>query len=80
MIIAIDFDGTICRSTFPTIEGTMPGAKEVISRLHAGGHYIRGVLLIRNAEISKKQASYKLPKFMRTPTICPLVPKTCLKL
>ena len=40
MIIAIDSDGTICRSPFPTIEGTMPGAKEVISRLHAGGHYI----------------------------------------
>ena len=40
MIIAIDFDGTICRSTFPAIEGTMPGAKEVITRLHEQGHYL----------------------------------------
>lgn len=40
MIIAIDFDGTICRSEFPTITGVMPYAKEVINRLHADGHYI----------------------------------------
>lgn len=39
MIIAIDFDGTICRSKFPKIEGAMPYAKEVINRLHEN-HYI----------------------------------------
>ncbi|HOU67617.1 MAG TPA: HAD hydrolase family protein [Paludibacteraceae bacterium] len=40
MIIAIDFDGTICRSTFPRIEGAEIYAKEVINRLHEKGHYI----------------------------------------
>lgn len=40
MIIAIDFDGTICRSKFPTIEGLQPYAKEVITELHKRGHYI----------------------------------------
>ncbi len=53
---------------------------ELFSTMDVNHILLRGVLLIRNAEISKKQASYKLPKFMRTPTICPLVPKTCLKL
>jgi len=40
MIIAIDFDGTICRSTFPVIEGLQPYAKEVINKLYDDGHYI----------------------------------------
>jgi hypothetical protein len=40
MIIAIDFDGTICRSTFPYIEGEMPYAKEIINNLYDEGHYI----------------------------------------
>ena len=40
MIIAIDFDGTICRGSFPAIDGEMPYAKEVINKLHSAGHYI----------------------------------------
>ena len=40
MIIAIDFDGTICRSQFPTIQGEQPYAAEVIRKLHERGHYI----------------------------------------
>lgn len=40
MIIAIDFDGTICRGKYPAIEGAQPYAREVITRLHEGGHYI----------------------------------------
>lgn len=40
MIIAIDFDGTICRGSFPTITGAMPYAQEVINHLHSEGHYI----------------------------------------
>lgn len=40
MIIAIDFDGTICRGIFPQIDGQQPYAGEVITRLHAAGHYI----------------------------------------
>lgn len=40
MIIAIDFDGTICRGKFPIIDGQMPYAKEVINRLHDNGHYL----------------------------------------
>lgn len=40
MIIAIDFDGTICRGTFPTIDGMQPYAKDIINELHSEGHYI----------------------------------------
>lgn len=40
MIIAIDFDGTICRGAYPNIEGLMPDAKRYIQRLKADGHYI----------------------------------------
>lgn len=40
MIVAIDFDGTICRGTFPCIDGLQPGAREVITRLYEEGHYI----------------------------------------
>lgn len=40
MIIAIDFDGTICRGTYPAIAGEQPYAKEVINRLKGDGHYI----------------------------------------
>ena len=40
MIIAIDFDGTICRGQFPNIDGLQPYAKEIINRLHDDGHYI----------------------------------------
>lgn len=41
MIIAVDFDGTICRSAhFPQIDGEMPYAGETLRRLHADGHYI----------------------------------------
>lgn len=40
MIIAIDFDGTICRGEYPNIDGLQPFAKETINRLHDDGHYI----------------------------------------
>lgn len=40
MILAIDFDGTICRGTFPNIEGESPYAGEIIRKLKADGHYI----------------------------------------
>lgn len=41
MIIAIDFDGTICRTTrFPLIDGETPYAADTIRQLHADGHYI----------------------------------------
>lgn len=40
MIIAVDFDGTICRSSFPQINGQQPYAKEVINELYDKGHYI----------------------------------------
>lgn len=40
MIIAIDFDGTICRSKFPVIQGALPYAKEVINRLHENNYII----------------------------------------
>ncbi|GAB6010819.1 hypothetical protein [Viscerimonas tarda] len=40
MIIAIDFDGTICRGKYPAIDGLQPYAKDVINRLYDEGHYI----------------------------------------
>ncbi|SRR5690554_5226229 len=40
MIIAIDFDGTICRGTYPNIDGLMPYAKESIQALKIDDHYI----------------------------------------
>lgn len=40
MIIAIDFDGTICTGKYPDIDGLQPYAKEMINKLYADGHYI----------------------------------------
>ncbi len=40
MIIAIDFDGTICRGAYPNIEGQQPYAKEAINKLYEDGHYV----------------------------------------
>jgi len=40
MIIAIDFDGTICGGKYPAIDGLQPYAKDMINRLYAEGHYI----------------------------------------
>lgn len=40
MIIAIDFDGTICRGKYPAIDGQQPYAVETINALHNAGHYI----------------------------------------
>ena len=40
MIIAVDFDGTIARSEFPTIKGEYPNAGKALRQLHEDGHYI----------------------------------------
>lgn len=40
MIIAIDFDGTICTGRFPAIDGLQPYAKQIIDRLYNDGHYL----------------------------------------
>jgi hypothetical protein len=40
MIIAIDFDGCICRGKYPAIDGLMPYAKTTINDLYDRGHYI----------------------------------------
>lgn len=40
MIIAVDFDGTICRGSYPRIDGEQPYAGEVIRQLYEAGHYI----------------------------------------
>lgn len=49
MIIAIDFDGTICKGQFPNIEGFVPDAKKYINQLKADGHYII-IYTCRNGE------------------------------
>lgn len=40
MIIAVDFDGTIVRSQYPTIQGEQPYAVETLKKLKDEGHYI----------------------------------------
>jgi hypothetical protein len=40
MIIAIDFDGTICFDAYPGIGCIQPYAAETINKLHDAGHYI----------------------------------------
>lgn len=40
MIIAVDFDGTISRGTYPAIGGEQPYAGEALRTLHGQGHYI----------------------------------------
>lgn len=40
MIIAIDFDGTICLDRYPAIGPLAPNSKKVINQLHADGHYL----------------------------------------
>lgn len=40
MIIAIDFDGTICRGKFPAIDGQQPYAADTVNALYDAGHYI----------------------------------------
>ena len=40
MIIAVDFDGTLCESAYPRIGDAMPGAKKSLEELREKGHYI----------------------------------------
>lgn len=40
MIIAVDFDGTLCRGNYPNIDGPQPYAVDVMKKLKADGHYI----------------------------------------
>lgn len=40
MIIAVDFDGTLCKSQYPAIGDVMPGAWDVMHELHEAGHYL----------------------------------------
>ena len=38
MVIAIDFDGTICKQAWPNIGAPIPGAAEAIKALSKAGH------------------------------------------
>lgn len=40
MIIAVDFDGTLCQSQYPYIGEPMLGAVDSMKKLHAQGHYL----------------------------------------
>ena len=40
MIIAIDFDGTICNSNYPALGEPMPHAIESVRELHQAGHFL----------------------------------------
>jgi hypothetical protein len=59
MIIAVDFDGTICRGKYPAIDGLKPYAKDVINQLYNEGHYII-VWTCRSGEELEKAVNYML--------------------
>lgn len=40
MIIAVDFDGTLCESAYPAIGKVMLGAKKSLIELRERGHYV----------------------------------------
>lgn len=40
MIIAVDFDGTLCENKYPEIGELLPRALEVMKQLHEAGHYL----------------------------------------
>lgn len=40
MIIAVDFDGTLCQDKYPAIGNPMVGAVESMKRLWEEGHYL----------------------------------------
>lgn len=40
MIIAIDFDGTLFRDTYPSVGEVMPGAVSAMQTLRRRGHYL----------------------------------------
>lgn len=40
MILAIDFDGTICRGKYPAIDGQQPYAAVTVNQLYDDGHYL----------------------------------------
>lgn len=40
MIIAVDFDGTLCRNAYPEIGESMPGARKSLEELRERGHYL----------------------------------------
>ena len=40
MIIAVDFDGTLCENRYPEIGYPMPRAIDSMRRLHEDGHYL----------------------------------------
>lgn len=40
MIIAVDFDGTLCQSKYPELGAPMTGAVESMQRLAGEGHYL----------------------------------------
>lgn len=40
MIIAVDFDGTLCHNAYPEIGAPLPGAVAAMQKLKEQGHYI----------------------------------------
>lgn len=40
MIIAVDFDGTLCKDAYPQIGEPMPGAIKSMQQLKKDGHYL----------------------------------------
>ncbi len=59
MIIAIDFDGTLCRGTYPNIGGPQPYAVEVMKKLSADGHYLI-IWTCRHGELLTKAINWML--------------------
>lgn len=74
MIIAIDFDGTICKDRYPEIGKPKTGAVEAIRRLYNDGHYII-IHTCRTGERLKEAVNYLLEEgipFSRVNDHCPM--------
>lgn len=59
MIIAVDFDGTLCESCYPAIGAPLSGAVASMRRLKAEGHYII-IWTCRTGELLKEAINWLL--------------------
>lgn len=59
MIIAVDFDGTLCEDAYPAIGAARPGAVSSMRRLYEDGHYLI-LWTCRTGELLKEAVNWCL--------------------
>lgn len=59
MIIAVDFDGTLCEDQYPHIGKPMEGAVSAMQTLHEAGHYLI-IWTCRTGEMLKDAVNWLL--------------------